>query len=365
MGHYSVAMTIKEKLENEGHKADVVDIVETINPKLSKVLYSGFNKLVNKAPGLYNKIIETTDKRAKGTETKLPMMNLGRRAVAKLVKEGDYACVISTIHMASKYVSSYKEKTADPITLFTVITDVSSKGEWLAPKTDRYFVASSKVKMELLQKGISREKIVVSGIPVSDKFSANKLAGKDKKNILIMGGGLGLIPISQYGLDKLNNNSNVSVTIITGRNKELYNELKDKYQNLNIVGYTDKVNEYMRKADVLVSKAGGICTFEAIRSNTPLVVVNPTLAQEIVNGQFIEAKEMGKVLYGNQEDIYSKINEIMKNSDLLMNMKSNMKSFSDLVKEERLIYAVNSFNHYRDTCSVSPAYGFLQAQESI
>lgn len=365
MGHHSVAMTIKEKLENEGHKADVVDIVETINPTLSKVLYSGFNKMVNKAPNLYNKIIEITDKNAKGTVTELPMVGVGRRAVAKLVKEGDYYCVISTIHLASKYVSSYKEKTGDPITLFTVITDISSKGEWIAPKTDRYFVASSRVKMELMQKGISREKIVVSGIPVSAKFSQNKDSQKDKKNILIMGGGLGLIPIGEYGLSKLNENSNVSVTIITGRNRKLYNQLEGKYKNLHIIGYTNRVNEYMNKADVLVSKAGGICTFEAIRSGTPLIAVNPSLAQEVVNGQFVENKAMGKVVLGNHENVYREINKIMNNPSLLMNMKRNMKSFSDLVKEERLIYEVNSFDHHRDTCGIASAYGLLQAKESI
>ena len=62
-----------------------------------------------------------------------------------------------------------------------------------------------------------------------------------------------------------------------------------EHQNGLIRGplYTNKINEYMRNADLIVSKSGGITLFEAIYSETPIYVVNPFLMQEVKNARFI------------------------------------------------------------------------------
>ena len=63
-------------------------------------------------------------------------------------------------------------------------------------------------------------------------------------------------------LDKL---PGVKTTIITGNNRPLYEQLQGRFSSIQVVGYTDKVYEYMGCADV-VTKPGGITLFETIRS---------------------------------------------------------------------------------------------------
>ena len=89
----------------------------------------------------------------------------------------------------------YKETKKSNIPLYTYITDITAHNEWLGKETDMYFVGSKETKDELIQKGVEEDKIQICGIPVRQAFKNNNaVEQKHKKEILIMGGGLGLIP---------------------------------------------------------------------------------------------------------------------------------------------------------------------------
>ena len=49
---------------------------------------------------------------------------------------------------------------------------------------------------------------------------------------------------------------------------------------MRIIGYTNEVDKYMKEADLILTKSGGITTFEAIYSETPMYIVTPFLSQE-------------------------------------------------------------------------------------
>lgn len=91
-----------------------------------------------------------------------------------------------------------------------------------------------------------------------------------KKHLLIMGGGLGLIPGSSRLLKRLNEETCFEVTLIAGKNRSLEKRVRRKYENINVVGFTDKIADYMVAADPVLTKPGGITTFEAIASRTPM-----------------------------------------------------------------------------------------------
>ena len=90
-----------------------------------------------------------------------------------------------------------------------------------------------------------------------------------------MGGGLGMIPFDNNLYQNLNDMENVKVTIITGKNKKIFNKLNGKYSNIEVIGYCDKVHEYMQESDIIISKPGGITLFEAIHSQLPMFVIYP------------------------------------------------------------------------------------------
>ena len=75
-----------------------------------------------------------------------------------------------------------------------------------------------------------------------------------------MGGGLGLIPHADTLLSALVATPNLHVTVITGKNEALRRELQQAYPSFTVLGYTDRVAEYMAKADLLLTKADGFGT---------------------------------------------------------------------------------------------------------
>ena len=93
---------------------------------------------------------------------------------------------------------------------------------------------------------------------------------------------------------------------------------------MTVVGYTNEVYKYMKKAELIITKPGGITLFEAIYSKTPIYVLYPFLSQEIGNAKFIENNEIGKVVWDKKEDVTQDILELLENQTELKKMRENM-----------------------------------------
>lgn len=315
MGHKSSAIAIKEELIKKNYDANVkiVDIVEYLLPVFHKVVYETFNITANRMQFLYNAVSEISDKsyfRMKNRVTNYK--------IKQLIEENSADLIISTLPLSSRLVSDYKIGYNDNITLITCITDISWHNEWINPETNYYCVGDKCIKKMLIAKGIDKDSIVVTGIPVKEKFmqgsmSLNKDNKRGKTKVLVMGGGLGIIPMYSTIFNKLKNMQNVEVTIITGNNIKLYKKLYKEFPQFNILGFTDKVDEYMKNADILISKPGGITLYEAIYSELPLLIINPFLKQEVDNAHFIEKSGIGKVIWNKTSHEMKDIEEFIEN----------------------------------------------------
>lgn len=105
-----------------------------------------------------------------------------------------------------------------------------------------------------------------------------------------MGGGLGLIPEADALLEALGRDASLHVTVIAGRNEALLRRVRERFPQVEAVGYTDRVEQYMGRADLVITKSGGITTFEAIYAQTPLYVLRPFLVQETGNAASSSAR---------------------------------------------------------------------------
>ena len=100
-----------------------------------------------------------------------------------------------------------------------------------------------------------------------------------------MGGGLGDAPAGLL-YQALNQLPNVHTVILTGHNEKLYQRLWDKYENIEVVPFTDRVPEYMAKGGLNAVKTGGITSFEAIAARLPMLRLGALLGREQENAQF-------------------------------------------------------------------------------
>lgn len=325
MGHVSAAEAIRQEilLEKERIDVEVIDFFGYIFPKMSRLLYKGFEFLVEKHAGIYNKINHIA---ARHSDVPLKTYIASRMADLMLKQRPDL--VVVTFPGGAQYVSRYKEMTGWNVELYVYITDLTVHREWFADKADLYFVGSKEVKDEMVGLGIPSTMIKVAGIPVKQTFKINEASRvkgyRRNKEVLIMGGGLGLIEGADRLISSLLAESNINITLIAGNNINLRKEISNKFPQINVVGYTNKVDYYMKMADLLVTKSGGMTTFEAVNCHTPMFILPPFLLQEIGNARFVEKMGIGIVAWNRHDDIGQMIIDLLANDEKIELIKAAM-----------------------------------------
>lgn len=330
MGHYMASMSLKQELENKNINVEVVDFFEIIFPNTKNLIYNSFNILVSKFSFIYNFFYKFS-----ANTNKAPFKNIIRKRIDELIESKNINTIISTFPVCSKYMSSYK-KVNPNIKLYTYITDVDVNKEWVTENTDSYFVASYETKEQLLNYNISPHKIKVVGIPIKEEFKDENVK-KTPNEVLVMGGGLGLISNIENTLNSLIKNKDIHITFLAGKNQKLFNKYYRKYENLTVIGYTNEVHKYMKRAELIITKPGGITLFEAIHSKTPIYAIYPFLSQEIGNAKFIENNEIGRVVWDKEENITQDILKLLKEKIKLEDMRKNMQDIKNHLEKTTVI----------------------------
>ncbi|MDU2695039.1 MAG: glycosyltransferase, partial [Intestinibacter bartlettii] len=150
----------------------------------------------------------------------------------------------------------------------------------------------------------------------------DKVYFKDEKyNVLLMGGGRGLFDFSEdfvRWLDDFNEDfkDKLHITIVTGKNEKLFNNLtvKKPLKNIAVLGFVTNMPDLLRDNDLLVTKPGGATLFEAINAQIPIIIKTPKVGQEIENSKFIIDKGIG-IVYNNESEL-QEIFDLMVNGDL-------------------------------------------------
>jgi processive 1,2-diacylglycerol beta-glucosyltransferase len=180
----------------------------------------------------------------------------------------------------------------------TVVTDFVAHSQWMAAGIDRYCVADDEVGREFVARGIPRERIEVTGVPVRPEFGvavdgveARRALGfaDNAPVVLAMSGSWG-------GLGRLPRIARVLVAaarpiqglLVAGHDARLHATLAalTAGSRLRAVGYVRDVRRLMAAADLLITKAGGMTIAEALAAETPLLLYGSLPGQERRNERF-------------------------------------------------------------------------------
>ena len=151
-----------------------------------------------------------------------------------------------------------------------------------------------------------------------------------------LGGGLGLLPKRDSFYEALDALPGVHTTIITGNNRKLYDRLAGKYAHIEVLGFTDRVYDYMARADLVLTKPGGITLFETIFSELPILAWEPFLEQEKNNARFLVKRGLGRVAAKEPEECLSAIRALIYDDETLEWMAGNMRAMKGQLEEESL-----------------------------
>ncbi len=341
MGHKSVSNALKEQIEAENKNAKVViaDIWEILNPKVKDFGSKIYCELTENHPHVYNTFYDIKTN-YKNNIIDNVFCNLYQKKFHEYLEFEKPRVVISTFPLCSCMLSKIKEEYDFNINLITVITDVVDSWEWIYEGTNIYLVPTDEIKNKLINKGVSSDIILVTGIPVKKGFISEniKLSVKDKNSILIVLSGID--NVSESVLNKLDQFDKFDIMLVTGRNEKLFEKLsKYMFSNIKVYGYVDNINQMMDQSLFIVTKPGGVTIFEAINKELPLIVLNSNIGQEKGNIEFIRKNKLGVVIdnffslpfileyYANNTDVISYYCENIRKIKKTLNFTNSFGSF--------------------------------------
>lgn len=305
-GHRLVAEYIKEYFESQGHSQvkliDITDYASAINRIVSKKLFE--KTMFVKIPVIWDFIYKFYNNKYRSMGTDKVIIKLfDKKRLRKEVMDYQPDIVISTHYFGSMIMAKYiKKKLINP-KLYTIITDYEIHEFWLKSLKyeDAIFVGNKEMRTEAIKQGIDKKKIVVSGIPISANFSLNynkeKLKQKfkiknDKQIILFFGGGNNSTSSLPFLKCLLNAHLDLNIFFIAGKNTKLKEKatklVKDtKTKNIKILGYVNKVYEYMEVSDLVITKPGGLTVSECLALAKPMLIINLNAGQEKANYKYL------------------------------------------------------------------------------
>lgn len=337
MGHWSASMSLRQQLLRAfpDAQAEVLDLIAYTKPNTSEAMYRWFNLLVTRGSGLFNLYYKITQDLPSTDWQLFEEQEMDR--LEELLDDRRPDAVIATHPICARMMSRWKGETGSNLPLITCVTDLSSHSEWIHRYTDCYLVGSNDIREKLAAKGVERESICVTGIPVRCEFKRPVVRRPGRtRQLLIMGGGLGLLPRKDSFYEALDALPGVHTTIITGRNQKLYDRLAGRYPHIQVLGFTDRVYDYMARADLVLTKPGGITLFETIFSELPILAWEPFLEQEKLNARFLVKRGLGRVAAKEPEECLEAIRALIYDDAALESMRANMRHMKGQLESESL-----------------------------
>lgn len=364
-GHNSAALAIVEKLNKEGILAEFKEYLEIINPKLS----TGINKLYIKSTigngKIFKKVYrlgELYDDRIKIKSPVYALNQLSKKKLYNYIIENNYEYIVTTHLFAAQALTAIKKEKA--IHFIAIATDYRCIPFWKETNPDYFVIPHQDLKDDFISKGIKEDKLKSIGIPVSENFNADfnkeKIIAElnlknNQKYILVMSGSMGFGNILEL-TDKLEKSidDNTNIIVACGNNQKLLQELNNRYhlnEKVIAIGFTNKIYQYMKISEVLLTKPGGLTTTEAATINIPIIHTMPIPGCENYNANFFADRKMS-IKCNHIEEIILNINQILNNKtlkeEMIKNQANNInknacKEICELIIDE--LHKINKMNN--------------------
>lgn len=299
-GQNSAAAAIKEYFENRSVVCNIVNALDFLPKPTADLISKGHEFAYKYAPRLYGARYRINEKIPQTIAYE--QNSKGVDKLCQTLFSGNYDAVVCVHIFAGMMMTELRVNREVLIPTYFVATDYTCSPGVSEIDADAYFIPHEKLRDEFVEQGVPAEKIVVSGIPVRSEFckktdreSARNELGlpQNGRVLLLCCGSMGGGPIRGIAL-RLGEvlGADDRLVIICGSNKQLARELEfltSADSRIIICGYTDKMSLYMDASDLVMTKAGGLSTTEAIMKRLPILLIDAVPGCESRNIEFMTA----------------------------------------------------------------------------
>lgn len=306
-GHLRAAEAVEAALRETVPDAHVenLDVLKLSNAVFRRMYGKSYLDMVNKAPHVLGYLYDRTDQpsrsgKNRGDRLRLALEKLNLRRLIRLFEKEPWDLAINTHFLPAEILAALRKDGRVKIPQVTATTDFDTHRMWVNQPCEHYFTATEEGSRYLQHWGVPAGDISVTGIPIHPVFCAAKdrralraRYGLDEERpvVLQLAGGFGVGPIEKLYRALQEVPLPLQVVVVAGRNEKAKADLEriavPAHHSARIIGFTTDMDEWLRMADLVVSKPGGLTTSETLASGAVMVIVNPIPGQETRNSDFL------------------------------------------------------------------------------
>lgn len=351
-GHHAAAASLKEAFANVGCSCEVADVLQFISKRISLWIGNLHNWTYRHAPGMFNRGYQFTEQHRgmfQEDSEVYKILTVGAEKLKNSIAENGYDMVVCThVFCAVILTEALKNSGLKIKTAFTA-TDYTCSPSLEESNLDWYFIPDDSLIPEFVQKGLPKEKLKGTGIPVANKFSdkmpieeAKRLQGirPEQKHLLMMCGSMGCGPLKELAEDlAYRMPADAILTVVCGNNESLYRKLNQRlgdHERVRVLGYTNQVSQLMDSADIYLTKAGGLSTSEALNKNLPMCLIDAVAGCEEYNANFFVGHRMA-VAAEDEDELLKLCMALLADEEQLAAMRDRMKQMAPVRPAEKMV----------------------------
>jgi 1,2-diacylglycerol 3-beta-galactosyltransferase len=247
------------------------------------------------------------------------------------------SCHAAFNHLFAKLIPETQAGTS----MVTMVTDLTAAHAfWFAPGVTRCLVPTENTRRRAMIRGLPPERVQATGLPVRSCFAEAAQQNKrdlrqrlglasDLPVVLLVSGAEGMGPLRHVCKAITSDGVRAQLVAIAGRNKRLRAQLRQEKWPLpvRVEGFVDNMHEWMRAADLLVTKAGPTTISEASIMGLPMVLNGALPGHERPNVDYVVRAGAG-VWAPTSGQVVRAVRELLPASPALAQMAARARSLA-------------------------------------
>jgi len=303
-GHNAAARNLEQALKESHPEVAVVvnDILDESYSWLNRLLQSGYRHVIDRHPSVWRAFYNFLDSSPLVTRG-VGFLWMAVNLLADRITRYDADVVVSCFPGYGAFLDQVRRGKGRPFAYVTVVTDsLTINSIWWRCTSDYFLVPNESTAKSLEQGGVAREKIRVTGFPVSTVFSdilperRNPPLDGLWKVLYMVNSAQDIAPDIVRELLSI---ENIALTVTCGRHEELMKKLQqlatETGKPIELHGWTSEIPSLLRRSHVIISKAGGATVQEALAARTPMIITQVVPGQEEGNAQLLVENGAGEI----------------------------------------------------------------------
>ena len=297
-GHNSAAAAIAAELETRGIPHTIKNALEFVPKAEEEVIVRGFDLSTKYAPEVWERGYRFSE--SHDSSAVYAHFALFAPALKRYLDAHDFTCIVNVHAFPGLMCTRLRHRYNLPINQFFVATDYTCSPTVNLMEMDGVFIPKG-LRAEFLFQGMADDVLLETGIPVkracyedvTKEFAREQLHNEvpmtaDEKIVLLAPRCLEYAEITEVALPVLERLPDVRFVVLCGKGYDSQRRGLAQLQNPRLVplGLTKRMPLWMKAADVLITKPGGLTVSEAASSGVPLLLVDSKPGLETHNKDY-------------------------------------------------------------------------------